>query len=155
MTPLPPVAAGREPDAVVIGPDSTTSLVADFGSSAVTPIDLVHLTAEPPIPVAGNPTDIALWASSNVAYVSGGNSVTPVDLLRRRAGAPLSVGTTAQALALSDNGRTAWVGGGNGTLVSLKLADGAVGARVAVGGQPTAVAIPAPPSTGTPSGVGS
>jgi hypothetical protein len=154
MAPLAPVAAGPEPDAVVIGPDSTTALVADFESGAVTPVDLVRLTAEPPISVAGNPTDIAIWRSSTVAYVSGGDNVTPVDLIRHRAGAPLSVGTTAQALALSDHGRTAWVGGGNGTLVSLKLASGAVGVRVAVGGQPTVVVIPVPPNTGTSSGVG-
>jgi DNA-binding beta-propeller fold protein YncE len=104
--------------------------------------------------VGGNPTDIALWKSGTVAYVSGGDSVTPIDLAHLGAGTPLAVGTTAEALALSDNGRTAWICGGNGTLVSLNLDSGALGARVAVGGQPTAVVIPAPANTGTSPGGG-
>jgi YVTN family beta-propeller protein len=152
MTPLP---AGPEPDAVLIGPDNSKALVADFETSTVTAIDLSTMTVRKIIPVAGNPTGIALWKSTMIAYVSGGNSVTPLDLNDLDAGTPLPVGTTAQGLALADNGRTAWVCGGNATLVPVNLVSGAIGRAVDVGGQPTAVVIPAPPTTRTPPGAGS
>ena len=81
--------------------------------------------------------------------------MTPIDLVHLGAGAPLAVGTPAEALALADDGRTAWIGGENGTLVSLNLASGALGAAVTVGGQPSAVVIPAPPRPRTAPGAGS
>src|ERR1035437_1702430 len=155
LLPMTPLPAGPEPDAVLIGPDNSSALVADFETTAVTAIDLSTMTVRKIIPVAGNPTGFALWKSTLIAYVSGGDSVTPLDLNDLDARTPLPVGTTAQGLALADNGRTAWVCGGNATLVPVNLVSGAIGRAVGVGGQPTAVVIPAPPTKGTAPGAGS
>ena len=115
--------------------------MADFQTDSLTPIPLATRSPGTPIPVGGNPTDIAGWPSSRLVYVSGGDTVTPVDVPTGRPGAPIPLGTTAEALALSGGGQEAWVCGGNGDLVHVDLTARTVLGHIAVGGQPIAVAI--------------
>ncbi len=137
-----PVGVGPEPVDVFIAAGGTTALVANFQTSAVTPISLPGLVPAPAIYLAANPTGIA-GLSPTTVYVSGGDSVTPVDLLTREAGPGIDVGTTAEGLALAPDSSTAWVCGGDGTLVHVDLVNRSVIGRVTVGNQPSAVVIAA------------
>jgi YVTN family beta-propeller protein len=166
-----PVPVGKQPVAIAITPDGSTALVADFGDGTVTPlalpsltpgtpidagtgpvavaiapdgtpIRLAHLTTLPSIPLAGNPTDIALSPTGATAYLSGGDSVLPVNLTTLQAGAPIPVGAPAEALAVTANGLTAWVCTATGRVVPVNLVNGSLAGSVEVGGQPTAIVIP-------------
>jgi hypothetical protein len=126
-----------------VTPDSQTALVADFQTSAVTPIILSSLTASPAIAVDGNATGIAIQPGTQTAYVSGGNALTPNDLATMQAKAPLQVGVGATAVALANRGAVAWVCTNNGSVLPIDLATGHPGKAVRVGGQPSAIIIPA------------
>jgi len=125
-----------------VTPDSQTALVADFQTSAVTPIALSSMTASPAIAVDGNATGIAILARTQTAYVSGGNALTPIDLTTMQAKAPLVVGVGATAVALANRGAVAWVCTDNGTVLPINVATGHKGKAVKVGGQPSAIVIP-------------
>jgi len=150
-----PVPVGLEPDAVAVTPDGSTALVADLQTGTVVPVALPSLGVGAPIAVDGDPTGIAVAppagsggsaGPAGTAYVSGGDAVTPIVLPGLLAGTPLSVGVGAEAIALGPGNVHAWVCGNDGTLIELDLANGAVLRRVAIGGQPVAVAIPPPRS---------
>jgi YVTN family beta-propeller protein len=151
----PAVPVGLEPDAVAVTPGGSTALVADLQTGTVVPVALPSLGVGAPIAVDGDPTGIAVappagsgssGGPAGTAYVSGGDAVTPISLPGLRAGTPLSVGVGAEAIALGPGDVHAWVCGNDGTLIELDLANGAVLRRVAIGGQPVAVAIPPPRS---------
>jgi DNA-binding beta-propeller fold protein YncE len=118
-------------------------LEADFQTSAVTPIVLSSMTASPAIAVSGNATGIAIQARTNTAYVSGGNALTPIDLATLQAKPPVPVGVGATAVALASGGSVAWVCTNNGTVLSVNVTTGHRGKAVRVGGQPSAIVIPA------------
>ena len=156
----PAVSAGSEPDAVGIVPAAggagpATALVANFGSDTVIPVDLATMTDGPAVGVGGNPTGMAV-ATSGTAWVVGGNTLTPLTSPAGAtaaagsattppaftAGTPLALPHLGEAVALQSTA-TAWVALQNGTLASIDLTSGHVGAAVHVGGRPSAVVISA------------
>ncbi len=150
-----PIPVGVQPTAIAIAPNGSVALVANFGDNTVTPISLPALHAGAPIPagsqpeaspaiaVDGNATGIAIQARTQTAYVSGGDALTPIDLATMQAKAPLDVGAGATAVALANHGAVAWVCTDNGTLLPINVATGHKGRAVKVGGQPSAIVIPA------------
>jgi YVTN family beta-propeller protein len=152
----PAVSVGREPDAVAVVPGdawagspdtATAALVANFGDSTLSPIDLSTMQAGPQIAVGGNPTGIAM-APDHVAWVVGGMSLTPVAPVLATPGTftpgtPLALPRPGEAVSLEGTG-TAWVALQGGSLAPVALATGQVGRSVQVGGRPSAVAIWSP-----------
>ena len=129
------------PDLTLRHVGNTLALVANFQSNTVTPLDLATMGPGPPIAIGTNPTGIAGLPSSSTVWVSGGDSVTPIDVTTQQSGPPIPIGTTAEAIALMPGGTSAWVCGGNGNLVHVDLKSRTVVGQVAVGNQPSAVAI--------------
>jgi YVTN family beta-propeller protein len=155
MTAGAPIPVGAEPDAVVISPDGTTALVADFGSGTVTPINLVTMHADRSVSVGPGPTAMAVdvaataaagaaGAAAPIAWVATGEDLVPVNLSSFSVGPALAVGHLAEAVAIGADVSTAWVAGQDGTVTPVDLATGVRGASIYVGGRPSAIIIPSP-----------
>lgn len=149
-----PVAVGAEPDAVAITAGGT-ALVADLGSDQLVPVDLASGHVGAPVALGVPPTAVAVTTApapgtspatdpTGTAWVAGGGDLVPVNLATMTAGHPVPVGHPAEALALTDGGRRAWVADQNAAVTEVDLATGRPLRTVAVGGRPSAIAIPGP-----------
>ena len=88
-----------------------------------------------------NPTGIAVAPSGNTAYVCGGSGRRVGHDPGLVVGTPIGLPDVAQGIALSADGATAWVTLQAGSLVSVTLATGTVGAPIRLGGHPSAIVV--------------
>jgi YVTN family beta-propeller protein len=125
--------------------DPIAYVVNDDDPGSVTPIDTVTDTPETPIPVGGDPTDIAITPDGTTAYVStdANESVTAIDTATNTAGTPIPL-RGADAIAITPDGTTAYVTniqGPNYSVTPIDLATNTAGTPILVGGEPDAIAI--------------
>jgi len=150
-TALPPVKAGRAPNAIAITPDGKTVYVANNNSDTVTPIRTATNTALPPVKTGHSPTAIAITPDGKTAYVansglatnpSAPSTVTPIRTGTNTALPSVKVGRFPQAIAVTPDGKTAYVVNLNSdTVTPIRTATNTALPPVKTGHSPTAIAI--------------
>lgn len=118
---------GALPIQIAITPDGKTAYVADFGNSAVTPIDIATNTLGTPIPITGGiltpvPIDVAINPNNKTAYVVDAfNGVVRLIDIPSNTLSPISipVGLFPISIAITPNGQKAYVANGIGDTVTV------------------------------------
>jgi DNA-binding beta-propeller fold protein YncE len=141
-----PITVGATPWGIALTPDGHTAYVTDFGSSTVTPVDLVHGTAGTPIslPAGSGPRGIAITPDGSMAYVADYSSdqVTPIKLPSGTVETAISVGSQPTSVAVTPNGSVVdVVNHGDGTVTPIATASNTAGTPFAVGHSPSQIAL--------------
>jgi DNA-binding beta-propeller fold protein YncE len=141
-----PIAVGATPWGIALTPDGHTAYVTNFGSSTVTPVDLVHGTAGTPIslPAGSGPRGIAITPDGSTAYVADYSSdqVTPIKLPSGIVESAISVGSQPTSVAVTPNGSFVdVVNHGDGTVTPIATASNTAGTPFAVGRSPSQIAL--------------
>jgi hyaluronoglucosaminidase len=139
LRPGPPIAVGQGPQTVAVAAGRV--LVGDFGDHTLVPIDAATLRPGRPVALPVNPTGLAVGPAGATVYVCGGAAVVPVATTTLALGTPIALPDVAQGIALSADGSTAWVTQQAGRLLSVRVASGALGRPIHVGGHPSAIVI--------------
>jgi len=136
MSAMPPVFVGVNPTGVTSAPPGAPdTLGAALPAGARAPMSRVV----PQGPTSG--------LEPPIAWVSGGASIVPVSFASDAVGPPMAAGGLAEAIAIEPasatghRGPLAWVALQDGYLSAVDLTDGALLAKVYVGGRPSAIAI--------------
>ena len=141
---LPPIRVGSEPVSIGVlgaGTPAPTALVGNFGDDTLTPVSVASLQAGAPVPLPVGPTSVAVPRGGTSAWVTGGASLFSVPLATLRPTSVAGLPDVAEAVAPGPDG-SAWVALADGVLQQVMPASGSLGARVSVGGRPSAVAVP-------------
>ncbi|MFN2450724.1 MAG: hypothetical protein ABR541_00030 [Candidatus Dormibacteria bacterium] len=147
-----PIAAGKLPVSEKLSADGTTLYVTDNLGGAVIPIDAAAGAPRPAVQLAPGVDSYtpAPDGSSGVAGFYGPQGVPGTIAFRTPAsglGAPIEVGrNAAEEVVYSHDGGTAWVvedgiGNDRGALIPVDVASRRVGAPIALGHTPSAVAV--------------
>lgn len=107
------------------------------------PVDTETGTAGTPVPLSGQPFDVAITPDGKTAYVAAAPSaVIPVDTATGAAGTPISVANAPRRIAISPDGATAWVAlTESRQLQPVDLATGTAGEPVVLASRPRDLAI--------------
>jgi YVTN family beta-propeller protein len=109
------VAVGSQPGAIAVFVATTgaaTAFVADFGSNAVTPIDVATMRAGAAIPVGPGPQAIAVAADEVLVGNFSSRSLTAINPVTMDAGGAIALPLNPTGIAVAPAGTTAYVCGG-------------------------------------------
>ena len=155
-----PVQIPTNSDSVAISADGSTAYITDVAAGTVTPLSLSNGGLGQPINLGvSTPDGIAITPDGSTAYVASnsGGTITPVVLAATGTpGTAIPAGTEPTSVAISADGSTAYVTDfSTGLVMPIALASGTAGTPIAVGPQPSAIAL-VPPSgiTTAPGGGG-
>jgi YVTN family beta-propeller protein len=117
--------------------------VANYGSAAVSPVNLATREPGPATPAGPGPQAIVATPDGKTIYVADGlgDTVTPINARTGKAGRPIRVGTAPWALAMTPDGRTLYVANsGSGTVTPIATATNSPGRPIPAGRDPRAIA---------------
>jgi YVTN family beta-propeller protein len=143
------LAAGDEPQEIVLSPDGRTLVSANHGSSTASIIDTGARREIVRLPLPSRPTDVVADRTRPRVYVvlPRSNAVSVIDLQRRRLVGTVSLQESPIQAALGEDGTTLYVITGNSpNLLVLDAETLALRHRILVGGG--AVSIKVDPRTG-------